>query len=103
MSVLNITVLQDLRNVDNKIYSVMEAIGCKRHQKDRGVPCYSVPRDTSNIPSYGVCNHRALAAGMRGHISGEAVQSQRKSRINYARSLGDRIRSKNFPKSRKFS
>lgn len=101
MSVLDIPVLPDTRNIDRKIYSVMQSTPCKRHKASIGSPCWSVSRDSSHIPAHGVCNHRARAAGMRGNISDQAIQSSRQNRMHYAKDLGDRIRSKNFPKSRR--
>lgn len=92
----------DLRNVDQKIYRVIESVHCSRHDVEKGVPCYSVTRDSSSIPAYGICNHRAKGAGMRGKISDQAVMSARTNRMSYAQGRGTgldkRIRSKNFPK-----
>lgn len=93
----------DYRNVDNYIYKVIDTTMCNRHQALKGDPCYSVTRDSSSIPSYGICNKRAVRAGMNGHISEQAVQSARNNRMHYAKDLSSRIRSKNFPTKSKRS
>lgn len=98
MSIVPFPVPVDLRNVDKKIYRVIEMVRCNRHNTEIGVPCYSVPRDSSSIPAYGICNHRAKGAGMQGRISDQATQSDR-NRIYQKRPgtrLDQRIRSKNF-------
>lgn len=93
----------DHRNVDNYIYKVIDSTMCNRHKALKGDPCYSVTRDSSSIPAYGICNKRAQRAGMNGHISEQAVQSARLNRMHYSKDLSARIRSKNFPTKSKRS
>lgn len=54
---------------DRFVPTIIDKVDCQKHFRDVGDPCYVIHAATSNSIHMGVCNRRALKAGMVGKVS----------------------------------
>lgn len=51
------------------IPTVVFARGCRKHDSQKGEPCYVIPSTMVDTVYFGVCNTRAKSAGMLGKVN----------------------------------
>lgn len=63
---------------------IINRSSCRRHSAEEGVPCFTIYRGL-NPPAIGICNRRAISAGVNRPIRPESLRLSRPERPSTVR------------------